>query len=176
MTQIDKQITISACVGCSFFLVSFPYINDSRENPPVHSSPYIYVLAVIYKVACESELNCRHYSDEDGDHLAPDIEQDLLLEVLEPTHVTNTESISRTQSTDCIRFVESVRGNPLLEMEGQMFTLNRKKLNTYYWECVKKRNKVIKCNARVVTIDGCVKSVRGMHNHDTKMVAQQEMA
>lgn len=64
-----------------------------------------------------------------------------------------------------VQYVISSRGNLLLEMDGQKFTLNRKKDTTFYWECVKKRNKLLKCNARTVIVDGCVKSIRGIHNH-----------
>lgn len=64
-----------------------------------------------------------------------------------------------------VQYVISSRGNLLLEMDGQKFTLNRKKDTTFYWECVKKRNKLLKCNARIVIVDGCVKSIRGIHNH-----------
>lgn len=64
-----------------------------------------------------------------------------------------------------VRYLTSVRGNTLLELNDQRYTLNRQKDSSLYWECVKKRNKTIKCNARIVTVDGFVKSVRGCHNH-----------
>lgn len=64
-----------------------------------------------------------------------------------------------------LSFTRSIRGNTILQLEGQSFTLNRHKKNTCYWECLKKRNRSIKCNARIVTNDGDIKFVRGVHNH-----------
>lgn len=72
-----------------------------------------------------------------------------------------------------VRFVKSVRGNTVLELNGQMFTLNQRKCDTFYWECVKKRNKALKCTARIVTVDGQVKSVRGVHNHRLKSASDR---
>lgn len=74
-------------------------------------------------------------------------------------------------TNDRIRYVQSVRGNTVIELNDQIFTLNQRKHGTHYWECVKKRNKTVKCNARIVTTaDGHVKSVRGVHNHRLRTV------
>lgn len=67
--------------------------------------------------------------------------------------------------TDGLSYVKSARGHMLLQKDDQMFTLNRKKADTIYWECVKKKSKEIRCNARVVTHFGHLKSQRGNHNH-----------
>lgn len=70
------------------------------------------------------------------------------------------------QQHNRVCYVPSVRGNSVLQYNDQKFTLNRQKGDTSYWECVKKRNRTLKCNARIVTIaGGIVKSVRGVHNH-----------
>lgn len=87
------------------------------------------------------------------------------------TSVLATAQPPSQRSVDRIRFVQSVRGNTVLELNGQMFTLNQRKHGTHYWECVKKRNKALKCNARIVTTaDGALKSVRGVHNHRLRCV------
>lgn len=65
-----------------------------------------------------------------------------------------------------LSYVKSARGHTMLKKDGHMFTLNRKKCDTFYWECVKKKSKEIWCNARVVTQYGHLKSFRGNHNHD----------
>lgn len=74
--------------------------------------------------------------------------------------------LANESCSERVRYVPSIRGNTLLELDGQTYTLNRKKDKSYYWECVKKRNKNVKCSSRIVTIDGNVKSIRGTHNHD----------
>lgn len=53
----------------------------------------------------------------------------------------------------------------MLQLEGRSFTLNRRKNQTCYWECLKKRSRLTKCASRIVTIDGQIKSMRGLHNH-----------
>lgn len=67
-------------------------------------------------------------------------------------------------SLGSFQYLTSVRGNALLSLDGYAFTLNRKKNDTFYWECTKKRNK-LNCNSRIVTLNGMIKSVRGLHNH-----------
>lgn len=89
-------------------------------------------------------------------------------------HTTGLALKRAARSADRIRFVQSVRGNTVLELNGQMFTLNQRKHGTHYWECVKKRNKTLKCNARIVTTaDGALKSVRGVHNHRLRIVQSE---
>lgn len=64
-----------------------------------------------------------------------------------------------------MRFIRSPRGKTMLEVDGQPFTLNQRKGETFYWECVKKKTKSIKCNSRIITYDGAIKAQRGAHNH-----------
>lgn len=64
-----------------------------------------------------------------------------------------------------VRYVKSIRGNIMLQLNGQCYTLNRRKHHTSYWECLKKRSRLTKCTSRIVTIDGQIKSMRGLHNH-----------
>lgn len=63
------------------------------------------------------------------------------------------------------RYLSSVRGKIMLQLNGHNYTLNRKKNTTYYWECVKRRSKGLKCNSRVVSVDGIIKTIKGVHNH-----------
>lgn len=63
------------------------------------------------------------------------------------------------------RFCRSIRGNVIIKLDGQSFTLNRRRYRTSYWECFKKRSKNSKCNARIITVDDVIKTIRGIHNH-----------
>lgn len=64
-----------------------------------------------------------------------------------------------------VKYTTSSRGNVLLLLDNIGYTLNSKKRNTCYWECLKRRTRPFMCRSRIVTVDGMVKSVRGGHNH-----------
>lgn len=64
-----------------------------------------------------------------------------------------------------ISFTTSIRGKAMLKFNEYSFTLNRKRDSTYYWECVRKRSRGIKCGARIVTRNGVARSFRSTHNH-----------
>lgn len=65
-----------------------------------------------------------------------------------------------------VQFTRSIRGNEIIKVGGHCFTLNRRRSRTSYWECFKKRCKKTRCNARIVTVDGAMKAMRGHHTHN----------
>lgn len=64
-----------------------------------------------------------------------------------------------------VKFGRTSRGNESLELNRKQFTLNRRRGNICYWECVKRRNKQSHCICRVVTVNKDVKKITGTHNH-----------
>lgn len=123
--------------------------------PFLYSSLCIIPAVVVYQVKpLESEAEC--YTLEP---FADDLDPDLLFKQLTTT----------SGSDESLSYEKSARGHMLLRKDDQVFTLNRRKADTLYWECVKKKHKETKCNARLVTHFGRVKSVRGEHNHDKRL-------
>lgn len=74
-------------------------------------------------------------------------------------------NIYRTEGES--KFVRSRRGHVLLVESGYVYTLNRELKDTCYWECVKRRSKdkALVCRTRVITVNGQIKAIKGVHNH-----------
>ncbi|XP_059611354.1 modifier of mdg4-like isoform X12 [Phlebotomus argentipes] len=69
-----------------------------------------------------------------------------------------------------VQVVHNEKGRVRLKIDGYLFTLNQSSHNktVCYWECIRRRAKIrdMQCRVRVVTVDGRLKSLVGLHNHE----------
>lgn len=61
--------------------------------------------------------------------------------------------------------MSSRKGKPLLLYRGHQYTLNRRRKQLGYWECVHRRSKLKSCPSRILTENAQIKRVRGDHDH-----------
>lgn len=66
-----------------------------------------------------------------------------------------------------VQFVRSRKGKPLLQYKGNQYTLNRRRKQLGYWECVHRRSKLKSCPSRITTENVQIKRVKGEHDHST---------
>ncbi|XP_062698310.1 FLYWCH-type zinc finger-containing protein 1-like [Aedes albopictus] len=64
-----------------------------------------------------------------------------------------------------VQFVRSRKGKPLLLYKGHQYTLNRRRKQLGYWECVHRRSKLKSCPSRITTDNVQIKRVKGEHDH-----------
>ncbi|XP_055704516.1 modifier of mdg4-like isoform X19 [Phlebotomus papatasi] len=73
-----------------------------------------------------------------------------------------------------VQVVHNEKGRVRLKIDGYLFTLNQSSHNrtVCYWECIRRRAKIrdMQCRVRVVTVDGRLKSLVGLHNHERDFV------
>ncbi|XP_055695332.1 modifier of mdg4-like isoform X11 [Lutzomyia longipalpis] len=75
-----------------------------------------------------------------------------------------------------VQIVHNEKGRVRLKIDGYLFTLNQSSHNrtVCYWECIRRRAKVrdMQCRVRVVTVEGRLKSLVGLHNHDRDTIVE----
>nr|XP_029723769.1 uncharacterized protein LOC115264250 [Aedes albopictus] len=78
-------------------------------------------------------------------------------------HISNSNNF-KIECT-AVQFVRSRKGKPLLLYKGHQYTLNRRRKQLGYWECVHRRSKLKSCPSRITTDTVQIKRVKGEHDH-----------
>ncbi|XP_062556555.1 modifier of mdg4-like isoform X39 [Armigeres subalbatus] len=80
---------------------------------------------------------------------------------------TGADQAAQDSKPECLtaEYIRSKRGKPLLVYKGHHYTLNRRRKQLGYWECVHWRSKLKSCPSRIVTDEGQIKRATGEHDH-----------